>query len=194
MACTVFLSVVRLWLCFFFFFYSGSPVVMDTQHIQGEGVPPQAGEGQHHHRPDQRYLSLQPTHSLPLPFPKDYRTGSWEMDRPREWEPLESRWPAHCRGFFFFFIKRRLFQILKKDTGGFLWRDAHMCLLNQRLLLIEAGVARGPQGGLDLPDSWRQSQKSSAGPQRLQRLPLQTPEYHTTWKPRWHVDMQMSGV
>lgn len=34
---------------------------MDTQYSQGEGLPPQAGEGQRHHRPDQRYLSLHPT-------------------------------------------------------------------------------------------------------------------------------------
>lgn len=44
----------------FFFPSSHSPTVMDTQHIQGEGIPPQAGEGQRHHRPDQRYLSLHP--------------------------------------------------------------------------------------------------------------------------------------
>lgn len=34
--------------------------------------------------------------------------------------------------------QRRLFEE-KKDTGEFLWRVAHMCLLNQRLLLTEAG-------------------------------------------------------
>lgn len=61
---------------------SRSFAVMDTQHIQGEGVPSQTGEGQSHHRPNQWYLSLQPTHCLPLPFPMDYKTGSWEMDRP----------------------------------------------------------------------------------------------------------------
>lgn len=36
------------------------PPVMDTQHIQGEGISPQAGESQRHHRPDQWYLSLHP--------------------------------------------------------------------------------------------------------------------------------------
>lgn len=35
--------------------------------------------------------------------------------------------------------QRRLFKKKKKDTGEFLWRVAHMCLLNQRLLLKQGG-------------------------------------------------------
>lgn len=48
--------------------------------------------------------------------------------------------------------QRRLFEE-KKDTGEFLWRVAHMCLLNQRLLLTEAGREVG--GGIGRTESAR---------------------------------------
>lgn len=51
---------------------------MDTQHIQGEGVPPQAGEGQRHHRPDQWYLSL---HPLTVSFCLSQRTAEQEAGK-----------------------------------------------------------------------------------------------------------------
>lgn len=45
------------------------------------------------------------------------------MDQLWEKEPLKSGWPAHCRGFY---IKGDYFKN-EKDTGGFLWSDAHTC-------------------------------------------------------------------
>lgn len=123
---------------------------MDTQHIQGEGVPSQTGEGQSHHRPDQWYLSLQPTHSLPLPFPKDYKTGSWEMDQPAEKEPLESGWPAHCRGFFLY--QRRLLKKIKnkKRYRVSVERCTHVPS-EPKTPADRSRGGEGPWGGLDLP-------------------------------------------
>ncbi|XP_071233233.1 CMP-N-acetylneuraminate-beta-1,4-galactoside alpha-2,3-sialyltransferase-like isoform X4 [Salvelinus alpinus] len=74
--------------------------VLDTQHIQGEGVPPQAGEGQRHHGPDQRHLSLT-VPELCL-FPKEPQNrGFWELTwmgggvgEPRPW------WSAYCLSFY----------------------------------------------------------------------------------------------
>lgn len=111
-----------------------------------------------------------PTYSLLLRFPKDYKTGSWETDRK---EPLDSGWPEHCRGFH---IKGDLFFFFK-DTGGFLWRDAHMCLQNQRFQLIEAGDG-GSWGGLIK----RRSEESSSAP-RINAYP----------PPHRPVDIHMSG-
>lgn len=116
---------------------------MDTQHIQGEGVPPQAGEGQRHYRPDARYLSLNPaTVSFSLPQRTTEQEGG-KTYQLCEKGPSESVWPVHIR----------VFHIKGDDsekeghTGGFLWKDAHMCLLNQRLLLADAGEGDGGRGG-----------------------------------------------
>lgn len=95
---------------------------MDSQHIQGEGVPPQAGEGQRHHRPDQWYLSLHPPTGSFCLSQRTAKQEVGEMDRLWEKEPLESGWPA----LLGFSHQRRLLKN-KKDTGGFLWRDAHTC-------------------------------------------------------------------
>jgi len=86
-------SVTKLYLS------SASPVVMDTQHIQGEGVPSEAGEGQHHHRPDQRHLSLHAP-GLPLPFPTDDATGNWELGRLWEKRTRRIRMACTLTGFF----------------------------------------------------------------------------------------------
>lgn len=67
-------------------------------------------------------------------------------------------------------------------------RDAHMCLLNQRLLLIEAGSgAEGvdTRGGLDLPGflsyqgGGEQSQESYLPALRFNVYHLNPPKYHT---------------
>lgn len=149
---------------------------MDTQHIQGEGVPPQASKGQRHHRPDQWYLSLHPptvSSCFPKGLPNRKRgNGSTLGERTLIMQvacpPLE------------FSYHRRLLKTKKKDTGGFLWSDAHVCLLNQRLLLTDAG-----RGGHR--EDWfcpvlvlsRQSQERSAG-LILQRLPPH-PSPSITW-------------
>lgn len=43
-----------------------------------------------------------PTQSFLFPFPKNYTAGCWEMARNggRGRTLKESRWPAHCRGFY----------------------------------------------------------------------------------------------
>lgn len=90
--------------CIFFLsllisYFSDSPTVMDTQHIQGEGVPPQAGKGQRRHRPDQRYLSLHPP---TVSFCLSQRTTKQEAGRqidPGRKNPLESGWPTDRLGF-----------------------------------------------------------------------------------------------
>lgn len=84
---------------------SGSSTVMDTQYIQGEGVPPKAGEGQHHHRPDQWYMSLhQPTVSFCLSRRTDNRKkGSCSCGRKNPSNPGGST----LSGFSY---QRRLFK------------------------------------------------------------------------------------
>ena len=71
---------------------------------------------------------------------RTFRSGSWEKDQPGERKNNPYLGGLHTAGVFI--SKENIRK--SKDTGGFLWRVAHMCLLNQRLLLIEAGVARGP--------------------------------------------------
>lgn len=54
---------------------------------------------------------------------------------------LHTVWVFHIKGDH---LKKKIKN--NTDTGGFLWRDAHMCLLNQRVLLIEAGSGGGVHG------------------------------------------------
>lgn len=160
-----------------------SPTVLDSQHIQGEGVPPQAGESQRHRRPDQRYLSLHPpTVSCLSQRTTKQRAGKW-INSGRN-KPLESGRPPHCRSFY---IRGEYFK-KKIQEGG------EMCLLNQRPVLTEAGAAgfyiyHSPPGvtwimkqwwtsGFDLaywPTRWRMEDKDMKGERTVMAWVLAVP-------------------
>lgn len=154
--------------------FSDSPTVMDTQHIQGEGVPPQAGKGQRHHRPDQRYLSLHPP---TVSFCLSQRTTKQEAGRqidPGRKNPLESGWPTDRLGFQ---IKGDYFKKRYRRVSV----ETHVPS-EPKTPADWSREGGGTWGGLDLPGSCvtkRQSQRRSAGP-ALQRLPLQPAPLHVS--------------
>lgn len=93
---------------------------MDSQHLQGEGIPPQAGEGQHHRRPDERYLNFQPPPASALPTsPEDKRKWVQETGS-RGRDPSDPRQPAS--GPLYHQV------LLKSEPGVIQRRAARTCL------------------------------------------------------------------
>lgn len=168
-------------------FASDSSTVMDTQHIQGEGVPPQAGEGQRHHRPDQRYLSL---HPITVSFCLFQKTTQQEAGK-----PWQSGWPAHRLGFH---IKGDdLKKTNKKEIPEGFCGEMHTCAFwtKDSCWLKQGGGGHGVDWICPLPVSPGDSRRKGLPAPRFNAptppLTPHTPRHRRAEVTRWHADVSI---